>query len=188
VKDHRLYAGIWLLAATGMRLGELLGLRWTDVDLDASALSVRQSLIAVHHVTRIETPKNGKARALRLDPTTVAILRAHKARQSAERLAWGSAWTDSGLVFTREDGVLLHPDTFSKMFRKLSEAAGVRPIRLHDVRHGYATLALKAGTHPKVVQQRLGHSSIMVTLDIYSHVPDELDDQAATVLSRAMEG
>jgi integrase len=87
-------------------------------------------------------------------------------------------------VFTRENGVLLHPDAFSKMFTKLSEAAGVRRIRLH----GYATLALKAGTHPKVVQQRLGHSSIMVTLDIYSHVLDELDDQAATVLSRAMEG
>jgi integrase len=72
--------------------------------------------------------------------------------------------------------------------RSFSEAAGVRRIRLHDVRHGYATLALKAGTHPKVVQQRLGHSSIMVTLDIYSHVLDELDDQAATVLLRAMEG
>jgi integrase len=167
-----------------MRRGELLGLRWGDVDLDAAALSIRQSLIAVHHVTRIETPKNGKARALRLDPATVKLLRAHKAKQAEERLAWGPAWTDSGLVFTREDGAPLHPDTFSKLFTKLAEAAGVRQIRLHDVRHGYATMALKAGTHPKVVQQRLGHSSIMVTMDIYSHVLDELDEEAAGVLSR----
>jgi integrase len=87
---------------------------------------------------------------------------------------------------TREDGVPLHPDTFSKMFVRLSAEAGVRPIRLHDVRHGYATLALLDGQHPKVVQQRLGHSSIMVTLDIYSHVLDELDDQAAGVLTRAL--
>ncbi len=85
-----------------------------------------------------------------------------------ERLAWGSVWIDSGLVFTREDGAPLHPDTFSKMFTNLAMPAGVRTIRLHHIRHGYASMALKAGTHPKVVQQRLGHSSILVTRGIYS--------------------
>src|SRR3954451_18120547 len=106
-----------------MRRGGLLGLRWADVDLDMARLSIRQSLIAVHHGVRIETPKSGKGRALRLDGPMVNILRAHKARQAAERLALGGAWTDTGLVFVAEDGKSLHPDSFSKLFVRLGREA-----------------------------------------------------------------
>ena len=93
----------------------------------------------------------------------------------------------NGLVFTTENGSLVHPTTLNRLFDKLTAKAGLRHVRVHDLRHGYATLALRAGVNPKVVQQRLGHSSISVTMDIYSHVLDELDDQAAGVLSSAME-
>jgi integrase len=181
-------AALRLIVATGMRRGELLGLRWQDVGFDASSLSVRQSLIAIHHALRFETLKNDKGRAIRLDPEEAAALRAYKSRQAAERQACGPAWTDTGLVFTREDGQPLHPDAFSKTFGKLSKAAGVRAIRLHDLRHGYATIALREGVPLKVVQQVLGHSSIAVTGDIYSHVLAELDERAAAAISRAITG
>ena len=115
-------------------------------------------------------------------------MKAHRTVQLEERARAGLGRPEpNGLVFTTEDGDLVHPTTLNRLFDKLSREAGLRHIRVHDLRHGYATLALRAGVNPKVVQQRLGHSSISVTMDIYSHVLDELDDQAAGVLSWAME-
>ena len=169
---------------SGARRGELLGLRWTDLDVGSGVCSVRQSLVAIHHAVRIETPKSGHGRSIQLDAETVSALKAHRAQQAVERLAWGPAWTDSGLVFTREDGAAYHPDSFSKMFRMLSDEAGVPPIRLHDLRHGHATMALRAGVHPKIVSERLGHADIGITLNIYSHVTPELDREAAETVAR----
>ena len=115
-------------------------------------------------------------------------MKAHRTAQLEERARAGLGRPEpNGLVCTTEDGDLVHPTTFNRLFEKLSREAGLRHIRVHDLRHAYATLALRAGVNPKVVQQRLGHSSISVTMDIYSHVLDELDDQAAGVLSWAME-
>jgi integrase len=103
----------------------------------------------------------------------VSVLRSWKAQQAAERLQWKPAWQDTGHIFTRDNGEPRHPDRVRVLFGQAVKAAGVPHIRLHDPRHGWATLALRAGVHPKVVQERLGHADIGITLNTYSHVlPD----------------
>ena len=136
---------IWRLSAmTGMRRGEILGLRWQDVDLDRSRLSVRQALVAVGYDVIRSTPKSHSARVIDLDAETVAQLRAHRARQDEERSEWGTDYEDQDLVVAKENGKPIHPHTFSQSFERLVEKAGLRTIRLHDLRHTHATLALKA--------------------------------------------
>jgi len=163
-----------------MRRGEALGLRWADVDLDDGRAAIRQTVIAVNHQPVVGTPKTTKGRrTVRLDTATVATLREHRKRQAAERLLMGTGWTDHGLVFCRVDGGLLHPERFSRSIGDRVRQLGLPRIRLHDLRHGWATMALGAGVHPKVVQERLGHANIGVTLDVYSHVTAGLHDDAA---------
>ncbi|MGQ0743968.1 MAG: tyrosine-type recombinase/integrase [Acidimicrobiales bacterium] len=113
----------------------------------------------------------------------MAALRAHRRAQLEERLSWGAAYQDSRLVFTREDGSPIRPDTITRRFRDLLKGAGLPVIRLHDVRHTYATIALTAGTHPKVIAERLGHATIAITLDTYSHVLPSLEEEAANRLA-----
>jgi integrase len=189
VRSDRLYA-MWLLAAsTGMRRGEVLGLRWVDVDLAASRVGVRQTLVAVNHQVVTSEPKTAKGRrSVALDPATIEALKAHRKGQLAERLAWGPAWTDTGQVFTLQDGRPLHPNTVTRAFRRHVLAADVPVIRLHDLRHTHATLALAAGVHPKVVQERLGHANIAITLDTYSHAVPALEEQAAVTVARLVFG
>jgi integrase len=142
VRHDRLYA-LWLLVATtGMRPAELAGLRWVDVDLDAARLSPRRPRVVVNYLVHESEPKTrmGK-RSLAPDPATLAALREHQARQEQDRAAVGSAWMDSGLVFTRPDGSPIHSDLITDWFRRLARAVGLPPIRLHDVRHSYATAA-----------------------------------------------
>lgn len=110
---------------------------------------------------------------------TVAVLRAHRAAQAAERLAWGPAYVDSGRVFTRENGEALHPETVTRRFGRLVAAAGLRRVRLHDLRHGFASLALAAGVPLAVISKRLGHSSIAITSDTYSHLLEGMGKAAA---------
>jgi integrase len=189
VEDDRLYA-LWLLAAsTGMRRGEVLGLQWPDVDLGRARVGVRRSLVTVGHQVVVSEPKTAKGRrSVALDPATVAGLKAWRKHQTAERLAWGPAWTDSGLVFTREDGRPLHPREVTRAFSRHVLAAGVPIIRLHDLRHTHATLALAAGVHPKVVQERLGHANIAITLDTYSHAVPALEEAAARTVAALVFG
>jgi integrase len=134
----------------------------------------------------ISTPKTAKGRRnVALDPATVASLRAHRTRQAEERLALGPAYVDEDLVFCREDGTPIWPRTFSRAFRAAAGAAGLPRIRLHDLRHTHATLALESGVHPLVVSERLGHSKVSITLDTYSHVTPALaEDAAATIAAR----
>jgi integrase len=170
----------WVLAATtGLRRGELVGLRWDDVVLDKGVLSVKRSRVAAGYQVSEGTPKSGRGRRVDLDPETVAVLRRHRARQLEERMAWGEAWAETGLVFTREDGKALHPHTVSQAFGRSVARADVPAIRFHDLRHTHATLLLGAGVHPKVVQERLGHASIQITLDTYSHVMPGMQADAA---------
>ena len=189
MRDDRLYP-LWLtLAMTGLRRGEALGLRWADVDLERSRLSVRRSLVPINGTVEVHEPKTSRGRRLvALDPFTVAVLRAWSRRQKEERLEWGPAWTDSGLIFTRADGKLIHPERVSKAFRAAVKKTGLPQIHLHDLRHTHATLALAAGVHPKVVSDRLGHATVAITLDIYSHAIPALSEEAAATVAALVMG
>ena len=188
-ESDRVSAAWLLLATTGLRRGELLGLRWEDVDLVSGRAAVVQALGSHAGKLVFVPPKTSSSRrSIVLDPATVDALRRHHNRQAVERHEWGPAYTESGLVFTREDGTPVRPDSFSRRFVAMVEAAGVPPIRLHDVRHTYATVALSAGTHPKVVAERLGHATIAITLDTYSHVLPSLQEQAAARLAELILG
>jgi integrase len=179
-RGSRYWAGYLLLATTGLRRGECLGLRWQDLDLDAGRASIRQTVIAIRHTVMIGTPKTASGRrTVTLDSGTVAALREHRARQAAERLLMGAGWTDTDLVFCHPDGTALHPERFSRGFAEWVQKIGLPRIRLHDLRHGWATLALQKGIQPKVVQERLGHANIAITLDTYSHVTAGLHEEAA---------
>ena len=190
VRADRLFAA-WLLAATtGMRRGELLGLRWRDVDLDAQTASVRQIRTVARYEVLTLTPKTDKgSRTIALDPQTVAVLRSYRVAQMEERLQVGPAYRDSGdLVFTREDGSPIHPERFSASFRQHCARSGLPVIRLHDVRHSYVTALLSEGVPLKVVSQRVGHASPMVTMTIYQHVLPGDDRVAAAIGARAILG
>ena len=163
-----------------MECGEALGLRWSDLDLEAGRASIRQTVITIKHRAELGTPKTAKGRrTVTLDKGTIAALREHRKRQAAERLLMGAGWTDLDLVFCHVDGTMLHPERFTRGFSEAVGRLGLPAIRLHDLRHGWATLALQAGVHPKVVQERLGHANIGITLDTYSHVVAGLHDDAA---------
>lgn len=182
-QDGRYGPPFTFLATTGCRRGECLGLRWEDVDLDARRASIRQTVTRVgREVIIASRTKTGDARAIDLDVDTVAMLRTWRARQAEERLAAGPNWQDHGLVFTLPDGRPYHPERFSREFDRRVERHGIPRIRLHDLRHTWATLALQAGVPAKIVAERLGHASTRVTLDIYSHVTPTMGrDAAATV-------
>jgi integrase len=180
VAEDRTYA-LWQLAmSTGLRRGELAGLRWEDLDLGAGRLRVAVTRTVVSYRVVDGDPKSATSkRAIGLDPGTVAALKAHKARQATERLAWGPAWADNGLVFVQEDGQPYHPQRLSKMFGQAAHKAKLPPIRLHDLRHSYATAGLEAGVPLLVMSRRLGHSSLAITADTYSHVLPQVDQDAA---------
>lgn len=191
VEDDRLYAAYVVLATTGMRRGELFGLRWSDVDLDRGRLSIAQSLLNIDSNLVIEPTKSNRSRrAVALDPGTVEVLRAHKRRQAEERLAFGEQWDASyNLVFCKPNGEPEHPDMFSRRFKTKVKAAGLPTLRgPHNLRHTWATLALKAGVHPKIVSDRLGHATIAVTIDTYSHVTPSMDADAADLVAASIFG
>ena len=191
VRHDRLFAAYALLATTGMRRGEVLGLRWGDIDFDGLQLAVSQTLTTVGYNTiAIGPPKTAKSRRhIFLDAQTVEVLREHRKRQRQERLALGPEWdTSSDLVFRDEIGGSIHPDWFSRRFDLIVRSMDVPRIRLHDLRHTYATLALKAGVHPKVVSERLGHATTGITLDLYSHVVPSIAREAADVVASRIYG
>jgi integrase len=149
----------------------------------------RRPRVVVNYEVVVSAPKTTKGRrSLALDPATVAALRRHRAQQAQERLTAGPLWQDSGLVFTWPDGSPIHPQRFSSWFEQHTRAAGLPRIRLHDVRHSYATAALAAGIPAKVVSERLGHANIAITMDTYSHVLPGLDAEAAGTVAQLILG
>jgi integrase len=165
----------------------LLGLRWDDVELNTGTLAVRRARVAAGYDVFEGETKNGRARLVRIPEGAVAALRRHRRAQLGERLAWGACWADSGYLFTCEDGQPLHPHSLTDSFeRRVRAIEGVPVIRFHDLRHTCATLLLQAEVHPKVVQEMLGHSSIAITLDIYSHVVPSMQEEAAARLHAAV--
>jgi integrase len=176
----RLYTPIALALGTGMRRGEVLGLRWSDVDVDGASLRVVQSLEVTDAGLRFKAPKTKRSRrTIALSASIVDVLRRHKAAQAQERLQLGLGKNERGLVFTRIDGEPVNPDNFSKEFTRVVKRAGIRPVTFHGLRHAHLTALLEAGVHPKVASERAGHSSVGVTLDLYSHVTQGMQEDAA---------
>lgn len=165
----------------GMRWSELLALRWSDVDLLLCQLSVTRALHQLQGGNLVfRQPKTTKGRRLiSLSPSTAIVLGKHREQQEQMKQNIGSTLTDNSLVFCHEDGSPLLPNSISHAWTKLANRAGLKGIRLHDARHTHASLMLKQGIHPKIVQERLGHASIQVTLDTYSHVAPGLQQAAA---------
>ena len=181
---------LWtLLIATGLRIGEALGLAWDHVDLDGGRLMVRRSLQSVMGQGLIyQPPKTSKSkRTVMLPNTSVQTLRTHLLRQVEHRLRLGPGWKDNGLAFPNEWGEPMEPTRVNRaLTRSLKKARTDRHIRVHDLRHTAASLALSNGIHPKVVQEMLGHSSITLTMDVYSHVLPTLQQEAADKMDEVL--
>ena len=191
VSGDRLFAAYVLLATTGMRRGEVFGLRWRDVDLVGRRASVTQTVTTVNDKLVLgPTKTNRSRRTISLDPTTVEVLQAHRVVQDQERATAGQAWDPSyDLVLCDGTGRPEHPDRFSRQFQRYVKATDLPPLRgPHNLRHTWATLALRAGVHPKVVSDRLGHATIAVTIDTYSHVAPSLDAAAADAVAADIFG
>ncbi|WP_207938833.1 site-specific integrase [Actinomadura darangshiensis] len=179
--DHPLYPLFHLMAFRGLRRGEACGLAWPDLDLAAASLTVRENRVKITY-QEIEdgNPKTDAGEdTIPLDSGTVTVLEAHHRRQDEARAEWGQAWQESGKVFTRENGSALHPDHVTDAFARLAYGAGLPPIRLHDLRHGAATLMLAGGADMKLVQALLRHSSLAITADTYTSVLPEVAREAA---------
>jgi integrase len=171
VRGHRLYALFHLVALRGLRRGEVAGLRWSDLDLDAGTLTVSGQLQQVGGRLATAPPKSDAGqRVIALDKTTIAALREYKARQLADGDTAGARWSETGYVFTTLTGRPLGPDRLTRPFHRLVIGSGLPPVTLHGLRHGAATLALAAGADLKVVQDQLGHSTIALTADTYTSV------------------
>ena len=188
VESHRLEAAWHLSAMTGMRRGEVLGLRWADADLDNDRVHVRQALVPASYELIFSTPKNHCARVIDLDPATADHLRAHRERQVDDKQEWRADYQDGDLVFCKENGEPVHPQTYSQAFARLVAKSDLPSIRLHDLRHTHATIAIKAGIPTRVISERLGHESPAFTLKQYAHVlPGMQADAACAVASLVAE-
>ena len=185
--DDRLHP-LWVVAATtGMRRGEVVGLRWKDVDLDKGRLSIVQTITQIGGKVVVGQPKTSSGRrSIALDEATVGVLRDHRKSMLEQRLLIGPDFADEGLVFHHPDGACLRPDAVSAQFLRRVERYGLPRLTLHGLRHTWATVALEQGIHPRVVQERLGHSTIAITLGIYSHVSPTLHDEAASLVSQTI--
>jgi integrase len=175
------YALFYLALFTGMRRSELLALRWSDLDLPLGQISVNRSLHRLRDGSVVfAMPKTAKGRrTIALPPSASLALKEHRDKQEQIRNMSATTLQDSDLVFSHLDGGPLLPDTVSQAWRRLARRDGLNGIRLHDARHTHASLMLKQGVHPKIVQERLGHAGIQVTLDTYSHVVPGLQEAAA---------
>jgi integrase len=184
VRTDRLFALWALYLIRGPRRGELAGLRWDFVDLEAGSMRIERTRVLVGGHAQDSTPKTkAGVRRIGLDPGLVDIMRAHRRRQLEDKLRAGSAWTDSGFVFTDELGLPVKPDHISDRFATLCRLAGVPVIRLHDSRHTAATLMLSLGEDLKVVSKILGHTDTRITVETYQHVLPGQDDEAGARLS-----
>ncbi|MEU8401765.1 site-specific integrase [Nonomuraea sp. NPDC048892] len=175
-----MFALYQLVALRGLRRGEACGLRWNEVDLASNTLTVNWQLVQLAWEVHEGAPKtDASVRTIALDSDTARVLRAHRQQQLQDRLAMGEAWSDTGFVFTQPDGSRLHPQHVSDQFLWLAYLAGLPPIRLHDLRHGAASLMLAARVKMKVVQETLGHTSSAFTADTYASVHPQVATAAA---------
>jgi integrase len=187
MRPTRMLVPTLLAVLCGMRRGEIAALRWKNVDLATGQLAILESAEQVGSKVRYKTPKSGKGRTLALSANLVHELRAHRLRQAEELLRVGIILSDDTFVVAQTDGTPLQPDTLTQdWFRKLANTSLPR-IRFHDLRHAHATHMLANGVHPKVASERLGHSKIGITLDLYSHVLPGMEADAAERVDAALQ-
>ena len=184
---HRLEAVFVVALTMGLRRGEVLGLKWDDIDVDGRTLWVRRAVQRVGGELRFVEPKTHRSRrSLPIPSSAVAVLERHRARQAVDRLSVGEVWRDYGLVFTTSIGTPLEPRNVNRAFDQLREAAGLSWLRLHDLRHACATFLLAEGIEPRTVMEVLGHSTIRLTMDTYGHALPERMHAAADALDRLL--
>ena len=180
IRDDRLEALYSVAMALGLRQGEALGLRWTDVDLTKGSLTVANSLQRINgKLQLVETKRDRSRRTVTLPQICLAALWRHSARQEEERIAAAERWRDSGFVFTTNVGTPLPGPTVTHRFQRALKAAKLPHMRFHDLRHTCATLLLAQGVHPRLVMEILGHSQIAVTMNTYSHVIPAMKQETA---------
>ena len=186
--DDRLGALYSLALSTGMRQGELLALRWENLDLDVGRLQVRGTLQRVDGELVVLEPKTAASRRqITLANGTVAALRRHRAKQAEERLRLDSAWGEDSFVFVNEAGRPIDARNLVRSsFQPLLRRAGLPTLRFHDLRHSAATLMLSKGIHPKIVAETLGHARVGITLDVYSHVTPTMQHEAAAIMDSVL--
>lgn len=185
-QETRYGTAVYLAVMTGLRQGELLGLRWQDVDLDGRQIHVRQALQVVPGGITFRPPKTATSkRAVEIGDATVAVLRQHRKAQLEERLFMGGAYENQDLVFATAYGKPVNPSSLREAWVKVLKVTGYK-LRFHDLRHAHASLLLAQGTHPKIVQERLGHSGIAITMDTYSHSLPSLQRDAIELLEKRL--
>lgn len=189
--DQTAHMAILLALFTGMRIGEIFGLTWENVDFDAKLLYVKQSLVSTNHGSRLESSPKTKAgyRQIELPQRCIDELQAHRAWQEEQKKDWLDQYKENGLVISNLDGGYKDPSYFTAVvFKRMLARAGIdTSVRFHDLRHTHATWLLEKGVHPKVVAERLGHSSIRITLDTYSHVIKGMQKVAVSKLDEIAE-
>jgi integrase len=186
-REDRLESLYVVAVTAGLRRGELQGLKWEDVDLEAGTLQVRRTLSEPKGGCVFEAPKSGKGRNIRLTQRATAALRAHRKRQLEERMQKAGHWQDHGLVFPSGVGIPLSGGNLNRAFKATLQRAGLpQSFRFHGLRHTCATLLLRQGVNPKFVQELLGHADISLTLNVYSRVLPDMGDAAAGAMDAAL--
>lgn len=190
VKDDALHPLFRLAAMTGMRRGEVCGLAWEDVDLDAARIEVRRQLLAVDHVLMFsEHPKTDHGRrSIDIDPETVATLRSHRRRQMEQRMLMGAGHTDCGLVFSQIDGSPVNPERVAEAFMRRVARCGLPKIRFHDLRHSHAAHLIAARRDSLEICRRLGHASPGFTLAKYGHLMPKVGSEVAAAVAALVDG
>jgi integrase len=184
-----MYMPVLIAVATGMRRGEILALQWRSVDLEKGLVRVVRTLQRHRHGTEIGEPKTQRGRRTIVVPEfAVEILRQHRKVQAAQRLRAGSDWRDEDLVVTNASGGPMDAGEVTRRFKRLAADAGAPGVRFHDLRHAYATMLLASGVHPKIASEALGHSTVGITLDTYSHVLPTMQAEAAAAIQKALGG
>ncbi|MBM3740435.1 MAG: site-specific integrase [Acidobacteria bacterium] len=189
IRGHRRYALVAVAVSLGMRQGEILGLRWQDVDLDRGAVRIQHALHRAKKTWTLGEPKSERSRrTVKMPETLVLILKAHRKAQLETRLAVGDKWKDHGFVFTARHGQPLEGTVLNRDVKALLAKAGLPALHFHALRHSCATLLLAQGVAPRVVMEVLGHSDVRLTMNTYSHVVEQLQDVAASKTDAALFG
>jgi integrase len=187
-QKSRYHPVFFLAAYTGMRKGEILGLTWEDVDFAEKTISVNKTLFRGTNESILQSPKTRSSnRAIYMDDDIIRVLKKQKVNQNLERLKYGGVYKEHNMVFAQETGDFVNPNAVSNMFTRFIEQAGLPKIRFHDLRHTHATLLLEMKKNPKIVAERLGHSTVATTLDVYSHVGHAVKKEVSEQFAEMMK-